>query len=147
MLLLLYAVLGVVAGALLPLQAGVNAQLALWLGSPIRAAVANFVVGLVALLLLVAVFVRGKPAERLGDTPWWVWAGGLCGAFFVAANALIAPRLGALTLFGVILLGQAVASIAIDKWGLFGFREQAVGPGRVAGLALVAAGVAMVRYL
>jgi uncharacterized membrane protein YdcZ (DUF606 family) len=44
-------------------------------------------------------------------------------------------------------VGQAVASVTIDHWGLVGFREQEVSAGRIAGLLLVAGGLAMVRYL
>ncbi len=146
MLLLLYLVLGVVAGALLPLQAGINAELSSLVGGPIRAAAVNFAVGLAALLLLAMLFARGRGAH-LSDAPWWVWLGGLCGAFFVATNALVAPRLGAATLLGVVLAGQAFASLLIDRFGLVGFARVELGAGRIAGVALIVAGVAMVRYL
>lgn len=140
--------LGLLAGLLVPLQAGINSQLAIWLGSPFRAAVVNNAVGLAALVPLAVVFARGRPlGGKLGEAPWWVWVGGLCGAYFVAATAYIAPTLGALTLLGVVLGGQAVASILIDKWGLVGFEQQAISPGRLAGVALLVAGIVMVRVL
>src|SRR6266511_1361115 len=84
----LYLLFAVAAGAMLPFQFGVNAQLSHWIGSPIRAAFVSFLVGTIA-LLIVSAFVR-KPMPslaRLGDVPWWVWIGGLLGAFYVARSS------------------------------------------------------------
>ena len=135
------------AGAMLPFQAGINAQLATWVGSPVRAALVSFAVGTAALGALTAAFFRGWPGgERIGEAPWWVWIGGLLGAFYVAGSIVAAPRLGAVTLVAVILAGQAAASVVVDHYGWVGFPEHAITPGRIAGVALVAAGVALVRF-
>jgi transporter family-2 protein len=40
-----------------------------------------------------------------------------------------------------------VASLAVDHFGWVGFDENPVTPGRLLGMALVAAGVAAVRFL
>ena len=146
MAILLYLVFGLVAGAMLPFQFGINAQLAHWLGSPVRATLANFVVGTLALLAATLLFARGWPgSERLTGAPWWVWLGGLLGAFYVLGGVVTAPKLGAATLVAVILAGQAVASLLVDHFGWVGFKENPVTPGRLAGMGLVAAGVALVR--
>jgi bacterial/archaeal transporter family-2 protein len=143
---LLYLVFGLVAGAMLPFQFGINAQLAHWLGSPVRATLTNFVVGTLALLAATLLFARGWPgSERLTGAPWWVWLGGLLGAFYVLGGVVTAPKLGAATLVAVILAGQAVASLLVDHFGWVGFKENPVTPGRLAGMGLVAAGVALVR--
>jgi transporter family-2 protein len=141
-----YLLFGALAGAMLPFQFGINAQLAEWLGSPVRASLVSFAVGTVALLAATLAFVRGWPlAERVSDAPWWVWVGGLLGAFYVLGSVVTAPRLGAATLVAVILAGQAVASLLVDHFGWVGFEENPVTPGRLAGMALVAVGVALVR--
>ena len=141
-----YLAFGVAAGAMLPLQFGINAQLAHWVGSPLRAALVSFAVGTVALLAAALAFARGWPgSERIGAAPWWVWVGGLLGAFYVLGSIVTAPRLGAATLVAAILAGQAVASLLVDHYGWVGFDETPITPGRLAGVALVAAGVALVR--
>ncbi len=56
--------LALVAGMALPVQVGVNAQLASWVGGPIRATAVSFVVGTVALLAVAALFTRGQLVER-----------------------------------------------------------------------------------
>ena len=141
-----YLAFGFVAGAMLPFQFGINAQLASWIDSPLRATLVSFAVGTLALLLVTLLFVRGLPsASRVADAPWWVWVGGFLGAFYVLGSVVAAPRLGAATLVAVILAGQAVASLLVDHFGWVGFEENPLTPGRLVGMALVAAGVALVR--
>ncbi len=142
----LYLLFAVAAGAMLPFQFGINAQLSNWVGSPIRAAFISFLVGTIALLILSA-FVR-KPLPslaRLGDVPWWVWIGGLLGAFYVAGSIVTAPKLGAVTLAAAIVFGQTLASVLVDQFGWVGFKEQHASPGRLVGVLLVATGVVLVR--
>ncbi len=142
----LYLFVCLLAGALMPLQAGVNAQLARWVGHPVTASLVSFAVGALALLVATLAFFRGWPEpDRLAGAPWWIWVGGLLGAFYVLGSVVTAPRLGAATLVALILAGQATASLLVDHFGWVGFPENPVSPGRIAGLLLVAAGVALVR--
>jgi bacterial/archaeal transporter family-2 protein len=141
-----YLLFAFAAGAVLPFQAGVNAQLATWLHSPVRAAFVSFLVG--TLLLLVAAALVFKPLPswgRLGEAPWWVWIGGALGAFYVAGSIVAAPKLGAATLIALVVAGQGLASLVVDHFGWVGFAPKHVSPGRLAGMALVGAGVALVR--
>jgi transporter family-2 protein len=143
-----YYVFAVAAGAVLPIQFGVNAQLATWVGSPIRATFVSFALGAAVLLVAMLLFARDWPGtEKLGAAPWWVWVGGCFGAFYVLGSVVTAPKLGAAAFFAFILAGQAVASLAVDHFGWVGFDENPITPGRLLGLALVAAGVAAVRFL
>ena len=141
-----FVLFGLAAGAMLPFQAGINAQLAVYLGSPLRAALVSFAVGALVLLVVVALFARTLPAgDRVSAAPWWTWIGGALGAFYVTGSITSAPRLGAVTLIGVILAGQAVASLVVDHFGMVGFEEHQATPGRIAGLLLIALGVLCVR--
>jgi transporter family-2 protein len=141
-----YAIFGFAAGAMLPFQFGINSQLAEWVGSPLRAALVSFAVGTLALLAVMLAAYRDWPsADRVSAAPWWVWVGGLLGAFYVLGSIVTAPKLGAATLVAVILAGQALASLLVDHYGWVGFEESPVTPGRLAGMALVAVGVALVR--
>jgi bacterial/archaeal transporter family-2 protein len=143
-----YLIFALLAGAMLPFQFGINAVLAGHLDSPVRASLVSFVVGTAALLLATALFVRGLPSgDRVAGAPWWIWIGGLLGAFYVLGSVVTAPRLGAATLVALILAGQASASLLVDHFGWVGFDENPVTPGRLAGIGLVAAGVVLVRFL
>ncbi|MDQ3823000.1 MAG: DMT family transporter [Actinomycetota bacterium] len=142
-----YLLFALLAGAMLPFQFGINAQLAMWLDSPLRATLVSFAVGTLALLaVMLAAYRDWPPAERIGGAPWWVWVGGLLGAFYVLGSVVTAPKLGAATLVAMILAGQAIASLLVDHFGWVGFEENPVTPGRLAGMALVALGVVAVRF-
>jgi transporter family-2 protein len=142
----LYVLFAFVAGAVLPFQAGINAQLARWIHSPIRASFISFLVGTVILFVLSAVVWRPLPSgDRLAGAPWWVWLGGALGAFYVTGSIVAAPRLGAVTLAAAIVFGQTLASVLVDQFGWVGFREHHVSGGRLLGVVLVAGGVVLVR--
>jgi transporter family-2 protein len=142
----LYLLFAVAAGAMLPVQFGVNAQLSQWVNSPIRAAFVSFLVGTIVLLVVAAFVRRPMPSlSRLGDVPWWVWTGGLLGAFYVTGSIVSAPKLGAVTLAAAIVFGQTLASVVVDQFGWVGFKEHHASPGRLAGVALVGVGVLLVR--
>jgi transporter family-2 protein len=142
-----YLLFALAAGAMLPIQFGINAQLASWVGSSVRAALISFVVGALSLFVVALAVARDWPAaERVSGAPWWVWIGGALGAFYVLGSIVAAPRLGAVTLFAMILAGQALASLAVDHFGWVGFEEHPVNALRLAGVALLAAGVALVRF-
>jgi bacterial/archaeal transporter family-2 protein len=141
-----YYLFAVAAGAMLPFQFGINSVLARYVDGAARASLVSFVVGALALLAAVLLFFRGLPSvEKAGEAPWWVWVGGLLGAFYVLGSVVTAPRLGAATLVALILAGQAAASLMVDHYGLVGFQENPITPGRLLGIALVAAGVVLVR--
>ncbi len=89
-----YLLFALAAGAMLAIQFGINAQLASWLGSPVRASFVSFVVGALALGAVAAALYRDwPPAGRVADAPGWVWIGGLLGAFYVLGSVVAAPRL------------------------------------------------------
>ena len=128
-------------GALLALQAGVNAQLRTGLGDAGLAALVSFVVGTLGLVLLVAVQRPALPdAAALARLPWWYWVGGALGAIYVAVVTVVAPRLGAATLTMLVVAGQLAMSLALDHFGLVGFPRRPLDLGRATGVALVLAG-------
>ena len=132
---------------MLPLQAGINAELADWLHSPLRAAFVSFLLGTLLLLVAAALVFRPLPAwGRLGAAPWWVWVGGALGAFYVAAAIVSAPKLGAARLIALVVAGQSLASLVVDHFGWVGFEAKPISLGRLAGMGLVGAGVVLVRY-
>ena len=143
----LYLLFAFAGGAALPLQAGINAQLATWLGSPVRAAFVSFAVGTLVLLAASALVFKPLPSwGRIGDAPWWVWIGGALGAFYVAASIVSAPKLGAAQLIALVVAGQALVSLFVDQFGWVGFEQKDISIGRLVGMVLVGAGVALVRF-
>ena len=142
-----YVLFAFAAGAALPVQFGINAQLSSWLDSPVRAAFVSFLTGAIILAVAAALLFKPLPSgNRLGHAPWWVWIGGAFGAFYVVASIVAAPRLGAATVVAVIVAGQSLASVVVDHYGWVGFEPRHVSAGRLVGMALVGSGVALVRF-
>ena len=71
-----------VAGACLPLQAGINGQLAKQVSSVLAASLVSFAVGTLALLLLVLAQREFPSLGALKGLTWWHWSGGLLGVMF-----------------------------------------------------------------
>jgi transporter family-2 protein len=143
---ILLLLLALAAGVLLPVQAGVNAQLRSAVGSPLTAALVSFLVG-TAGLVTAGVILRAPMALRAAwtVTPGWYWVGGLIGALYVVATIVLAPRLGAATMTAAIVAGQMIASLLLDQYGLLGFPIHAISGLRVLGAALVIVGVILVQ--
>ena len=60
---------GFAAGAMLPIQFGINAQLASWVDSPLRATLVSFAVGTLVLFLVMLVAVPGLAGALDGSRP------------------------------------------------------------------------------
>jgi transporter family-2 protein len=143
---LAFLALAIAAGAAFPIQAGLNARLATWVGGPIRASLISFSVGTLVLLVVTLIATRGLVnTSRLDQVPWWAWLGGAVGAGYVASTVAAAPRLGALNLFAAVIFGQLVCSVLLDHFGVL-YREHGLSTGRIAGVIMLGAGVALVRF-
>lgn len=143
---LFYILLALVAGACLPTQAGINVHLGLWTRSSVLAAAISFAVGTAGLIIYAAVTRIPLPAlSTMAGRPWWIWSGGLLGAFFVTATVVLAPRLGAAAMVALIIAGQMVASLLLDHYGLLGYAVHPVNGWRMLGVALLVAGVVLIR--
>jgi transporter family-2 protein len=136
--------LAVLVGAGLTVQVGMNATVRLAIGSPVLAAIVNFVVGLGALALVaVASGARWAPGSAAA-VPAWAWFGGLLGAAYVAATTVLGPRLGAAALLAFTLAGQMVAALLVDHYGVIGFPQSPMTPARLLGAALLVVGVLLI---
>src|ERR1044072_382145 len=88
-----FLLLALAAGAALPVQTGINARLATFVGGPIRASAISFAVGTIVLVLLALIATRGVVSTgRLGSVPWWGWLGGAVGAGYVPSVVAGGPR-------------------------------------------------------
>lgn len=140
-------VVAVVAGALIAVQARVNAQLGSDTGQPVLAAVISNSGGLLVLLVAFGVRRRTREGTRRAlrsGLPWWRYLGGACGAFLVCGGPLLVPTLG-VALFTVgMVAGQTAGGLGVDRIGLAPGGRRPVTMLRLAGgaLAIVAVAVA-----
>jgi transporter family-2 protein len=143
---LVLVLVALAAGAGLPVQAGVNAVMGRYAGRPEWAAFVNFAVGLVALgAWLLALRLAPPPSLALSRAPWWAWTGGVLGAFYVSAVVLLTPRLGVATTLALAVAGQMVGALLLDHTGALGLELRPISPAKLAGAALLVAGVVLIR--
>ena len=141
-----YLVVALVTGAAIAVQALANTRLRVALGTPVWAAIAQFVVGLV-LLFVVAIATR-QPAPLMGGLarmPLWGWLGGAVGALFIVVSIVLTPRLGTAVTLATITVGQTIAALVLDHYGWFGSPVIRLSLPRVLGAACLLLGIFLMR--
>jgi transporter family-2 protein len=127
----------VVSGALVAVQARVNAGLAERLDDPLLAALISFLTGLVVVVAVVVARPAARAAWRkVSGVPWWTRLGGLGGASLVAAGAFAAPRIGVALLTVALVAGQTTGGLLVDRAGLGPGGPHALSAPRVGGAVL-----------
>ncbi len=142
----IFLLIGLLAGAVAPVQAGVNAQLRQFSGHAVWTALASFTIGTLSLLAYFLIARLPWPeTASLGRAPWWAWLGGLLGAYYVLSAVVVAPRLGAAVLVALIIAGQLIVALALDHFGLVGYPQHPVNLARVVGALFLLIGVILIQ--
>ncbi|MEM1320450.1 MAG: DMT family transporter [Bacteroidota bacterium] len=138
--------LAVLSGAILPIQAALNAKMGKAVGDPVYAALISFIVGSVGLLIYCLVTkVELAQISNSTSVPWTVWTAGLLGAFYVAATIILVPRIGTALTFGLVIAGQLTVSLLLDHFGWLGLPVHSFNWPRLAGILLIIGGVLLIR--
>lgn len=138
-----YVLLPLLGGALIAAQAPINARLRVVVGSPIASAALSFLGGTIILVAATLIMNQGGALVHIGGGPWWAYLGGLCGAVLVFGTLVAAPRVGVLTTFVAVVLGQVVLAALIDRFGWFGQPAVPFGWDRVLAVVLLLASLAL----
>ncbi len=142
--------LALLAGAALPVQGAINAQLRADLGAPLTAGALSFVVATAGMALLLAgsLAVAHAPRPRirpLRRLPWWGWLGGVTGATYVTAVFSLIPEIGAAPTIALTVGGQQVAAAVVDRFGLLRLPRRPISRLRLGAVAMLLAGVALIQ--
>lgn len=137
--------LAVAAGALNAVQSGMNAQLRKALDQPILALFMVYIIGLVGVLIG---FLFDRPQwpgwDKVTETPWWAWLGGLVSIVSTVAALTYAKKLGSAAFTGCTVTASLVCSVLLDHMGWVGFEVHPAGLWRIVGLALMVTGLMLV---
>lgn len=138
---MLYVLLGVVIGLLLPNQSAINNRLRASVSTPWVMSVISFLVGTACLCILTWVTVGTVTfdADLLGSEPWWLWTGGLLGVVGMTTTVVLLPIIGALYSTALNLTAQVMTTMIIDHFGFFGVDMYPASPWRLGGAVLVVA--------
>lgn len=143
---LLWIALAILAGAMIPVQTASNTALGKSLGHPFWSSFAVFIVAMLAIAATILVTRIDLPTgAAIWSAPWWAWLGGLLGAVYIFLLIYLAPKLGIGTVTALVVAGQILAAVVIDHFGLLNFPVHGLSIYRVAGVALMIAGVTLIR--
>jgi transporter family-2 protein len=137
------AVLTTATGALVALQAPVNSRLGKSIGT-LQATTVSFGIGLLVLLVVTTLAGGFGSLGRAGRLPWWCFVGGVLGATYVASVIITVRTLGVGGVTASTIAGQLTAAVVIDHFGIAGVAKHPITFPRVAGIALLAAGVFLI---
>jgi transporter family-2 protein len=140
----LAVVLTACVGGLIALQAPINSQLGRAVGT-FQGAFVSFAIGTALLLVLAALSNGGlgqiAEAQHLS---WYYLIGGLLGAAYVTTVLVTVRTLGAGGVVAATIAGQLTLSVVVDQLGILGVSKQPITLSRLAGIALLAAGVFLI---
>ncbi len=142
-----YVLLAALGGALVVVQASINGELRLVVGDPYRTALISTTVSTIFLFALSGL-VMGRPVpdgSTFTHASWWMWIGGILGAIYVAAVAVLITKLGSAVLFTLVIFGQLLMAVMMDHFGWIGLEKHPISAPRILGIILVFAGVVLVR--
>jgi bacterial/archaeal transporter family-2 protein len=136
-----------IIGAMMPVQAILNTRLGRQIGGPLMGSLMSFGVGLICLFILNLVsnysaVVQLKPSST---GPWYLWLGGLLGAMFVGYITWVNQKQGMALTFALVVSGQIFVSLLIDHFGLLGSAIRTITLEKLAGAALIIAGLILIK--
>jgi transporter family-2 protein len=138
--------LAIASGVSVVVQQVLNANLRTALNSAAWSGFVSYFAGLVCMALLALALRDPLPsATAVARIPWWAWSGGVFGAIFIGLAIVLVPQLGAATFIALLVAGQMIGSVTFDHFGWFGLTQRAIDLPRLAGVALLVAGVVLIR--
>ncbi len=141
-----FYLLPVIAGIAITVQSGINSQLRVSLQHPLMAAFISFIVGTLALVLLLIFSKEALPELSMySKAKWYQYSGGLMGAFVVTVTLVAVSQIGAANMFVLIIAGQLTTAVVMDHFGILGVRESPINLQKLIGIALVVLGVYIVN--
>jgi len=133
---LLFLLVALCAGGLVPVQGSINAHLSKGLNHPLQATFISF---FGAVLLLVAVLMVLNPSlpslSQLRSIPPIYYTGGIYGVLFVTTLLVLTPHIGIASTVVATIVGQLILSVILDHFGLFGLERHPVNLTRLFGSA------------
>ena len=143
---LLFSLLALCVGALIPIQAATNASLSKALGDVVYPALVLFAIGLVTVFITIAVLRLSPPSlAEFSTAPRHGYVGGLIVAGYVLAITYLAPKMGVGNAICFIVSGQIIAAVIIDHYGFFTATETKLTLPRMAGISLMIVGLFLAK--
>jgi bacterial/archaeal transporter family-2 protein len=143
---IIYIILAISAGAMIPFQSAMNTQLGRSLQSPYYSALSVFAIAFVGLCAFVLIGKHPIPGTaQFMSAPKWSYLGGVLGGSYILLIIVLAPRLGIANVTVMVLMGQILAAMVIDQFGLLGATVHPINWPRALGVLLLCTGVFLIK--
>ncbi len=93
------------------------------------------------IITVIALLTGTSHLQSWRSVPWFAFTAGVLGLVIVGTVGYVVPRLGLATGFTLIVASQFIMAALIDHFGWFGAMVRPIDLPRLAGLALMLAGV------
>ncbi|MFC6323882.1 DMT family transporter [Companilactobacillus baiquanensis] len=141
-----WRLLGIIAGMFSAAQTAINGHVGVVVESSLKSAFLSFFVGTITLSIIVLILhPKLKVEKSVKGNPWWMWTGGLIGAFCVLGNAYIVPIVGTGLAVVIILVGVTTGSLIIDQFGILESKKNPITVVQIISLLIMILGVIMIR--
>ncbi|WP_461612422.1 DMT family transporter [Clostridium sp. Marseille-QA1073] len=146
----IYYFLALISGFALTLQVGINGELRSKIGSPILSSLISFAVGTIVLTItfFFTILSGSSSAQNfinIKNTSWWMFTGGLLGAFYIFTTIFTSPKIGFANMFSLVICGQIILAVIFDHFGLLGNQIHTINSLRVLGIILLILGVYIIQ--
>ena len=134
------------AGIAITVQSGINSQLREAVNHPLLAAFISFVIGTVALGVLLLFSKDMLPGlSEYSAIQWYKYTGGFLGAFVVTVTLVSVSQIGAGNMFVLIVAGQLITAVVMDHFGILGMKPNPVSLQKLLGIGLLIGGAYLVN--
>lgn len=146
----IYYLLSLISGFALTLQVGINGALRSKIENPILSSLVSFGVGTLGLAFaFFFTILRGSislpTAAHIKNTNWWMFIGGLLGAFYIFTTIFASPKIGFAKMISLVICGQMILSVIFDHFGLLGNPIHLLTPLRTLGIILLILGIYIIQ--
>ena len=134
-------------------QSGCSATLHKQMNHPILPGIVTYVTGMAALLVGLVLYgwITRTPLpnptqwrQLAAAGPWWMWIGGILGAAYVMAMVNVSEKAGAGVFMGISVTASVITSLAMDHYGLLGFKQHTASVPRLIGAGLMVSGLVLI---
>lgn len=140
----MYKLSAVFIGLLIAVMVTFNGTLASYAGDYLAVLIVQVIALITVSLILI---IKRKKISLKGDIPFYLFLGGAIGVVLTLFNNICFKHLGVSLTLSLGLLGQSVAAVIIDHFGLLSMEKYEFKKEKLIGFALAFAGIAtMIIY-
>lgn len=140
------ALLAVIAGAAIAIQAAMNANLGMLLHNSIIATSIAFASSLLFTLLAVIIFTKTYPSiNYVRSVPTYLWFSGGLSALGISMFYYLIPKMGIGNMMSFALTGQIIVAMIIGHFAWFDVPVKPINMSKLIGLAALISGIFLIN--